>query len=71
MQTPAALRKTNAFITHAGTIDITNIAKSLENGKYIADPVRSKLPNCKQVISNIVIGKDKNEIEEKQKKICH
>ena len=31
------------------------------------DPVRSKLSNCKQVMSNIVIGKDKNVIEKSKK----
>ena len=41
--------------------------KSWENVKYIVDPVRSKLSNCKQVMSNIVIGKDKNDIEKSKK----
>lgn len=62
MQTPTVWAKPNVVITHAGTIDITSNTRSWENAKYIVDPVRSKLPNCKQVMSNIVIRKDKNEI---------
>ena len=40
-------RKPDAVVTHVRTIDITSNIKSWENFKYIMDPVRSKLPNCK------------------------
>ena len=38
----------------AGTNDLTNNSKSLENYKRMADSVRSKLPNCKLEISNVI-----------------
>ena len=50
---------------HAGTNDLTNNSKSLENYKRLADSVRSKLPNYKLAISNVITRKDKNEIDKK------
>ena len=51
---------------HAGmTNDLTNNRKSSENYKRMADLVRSKLPNCKLVISNVITRKDKNEFDKK------
>ena len=47
------------------TNDITNNTKSFENYKKIPDTIKSKLPNCKYAISNIIIRKDKPDIEKK------
>ena len=38
----------------------------LENYKRMAGSVRSKSPNCKQAISNVITRKDKNEIDKKR-----
>ena len=51
--------------TYAGTNDITNNTKSFENYKKITDTIKSKLPNCKYAISNVVMRKDKPDIEKK------
>ena len=50
---------------HAGTNDLSNNSKSLENYKRMADSVRSILPNCKLAMSNVITRKDKNEIDKK------
>ena len=50
---------------HAGTNDLSNDSKSLENYKRMADSVRSILPNCKLAMSNVITRKDKNEIDKK------
>ena len=44
---------------------IDNNSRSLENYKRMADSVKSKLPNCKLAISNVITRKDKNEIDKK------
>ena len=56
-------KKPDVVIIHAGTNDLTNNSKSLENYKRIADLVRSKLPNRKLAMSNVITRKDKNEID--------
>ena len=58
-------KKTDMIIVHAGTNDITNNTKSFENYKKITDTIKSKLLNCKYAISNVVIRKDKPDIEKK------
>ena len=62
---PEIWKKPDVVIIHAGTNDLTNNNKLLENYKGMADLVRSKLPNCKLVISNLMTRKDKNEIDKK------
>ena len=62
---PEIRKKPDVIIIHAGTNDLTNNSKSLENYKHMADSVRSKLPNCKLAISNVITRKDKNEIDKK------
>ena len=56
---PEIRKKSDLVIIHTGTNDLTSNSKSLENS------VRSKLPNCKLAISNVITRKDKNEIDRK------
>ena len=42
-----------------------NNTKSFENYKKITDSIKSKLPNCKYAISNVIIKKGKPDIENK------
>ena len=51
--------------TNAGTNDITNNTKSFEDYKKTTDTIKSKLPNCKYAISNVIMRKDKLDIEKK------
>ena len=46
-------KKADVVIIHAGTNDLTNNSKSLENYERIADLVRFKLPNRKLAVSNV------------------
>ena len=62
---PEIRKKHDVVIIHAETSDLTNNCKSLENYKCMADSVRSKLPNCKLAISNVIRRNDKNEIDKK------
>ena len=62
---PEIRKKPDVVIIHAGTNDLTNNSKSLENYKRMTDSVRSKLPNCKLAISNVLTRKDKNDIDKK------
>ena len=62
---PEVRNKPDIIIVHAGTNDITNNTKSFENYKKITDTIKSKLPNCKYAISNVVMRKDKPDIEKK------
>ena len=62
---PEVRKKPDIIIVHAGTNDITNNTKSFENYKKITDTIKSKLPNCKYAISNVVMRKDKPDIEKK------
>ena len=62
---PEVLKKSDIIIVHAGANDITNNTKSFENYKKITDTIKSKLPNCKYAISNVIIRKDKPDIEKK------
>ena len=50
-------------MVHAGTNEITNNTKSFKNYKKIMDTIKSKLPNIKYAISNVIIRKDKPDIE--------
>ena len=50
---------------HTGTKNLTNDSKSIENDKHIANLVRSKLPSCTLVISNVTTRNYKNEIDKK------
>ena len=54
---PEIRKKPEIVIIHAGTNDLTNNSKSLENCKRMADSVRSKLPNCRLTISNVITRK--------------
>ena len=62
---PEVRKKPNIIIVHAGTNDITNNTNSFENYKKITDTIKSKLPNCKYAIFNVVMRKDKQDIEKK------
>ena len=57
--------KTDIIIVNAGTNYITSNTKSFENYKKIIDTIKSKLPNCKCAISNVIMRKDKPDIEKK------
>ena len=58
-------KKPDLVIIQAGANDLTNNGKSLENFNRMTDSVRSKLPNCKLAISNVITRKDNNEIDKK------
>ena len=60
---PELRKKLDIIIVHARTNDITSNTKSFANYKKITDTIKSKLPNCKYVISNVIIRKDKPDIE--------
>ena len=62
---PEVHKKTDIIIVHAGRNDFTNNTKSFENYKKITDTIKSKLPNCKYAISNVMNRKDKPDIEKK------
>ena len=62
---PELRKKPDIIIVHAGTNEITNNTKSFENYKKITDTIKSNLPNCKYAISNVIIRKDKPDIEKK------
>ena len=64
---PEVRKKTVIIIVHANYnySDITNNTKSFENYKKITDTIKSKLPNCKYAISNVVMRKNKPDIEKK------
>ena len=49
--------KLDIIIVHAGTNDITTNIKSFE--KKIMDTIKSKLPNYKYAISNVIMRKGK------------
>ena len=59
------MQKQGMIIDNAGIHDITNNTKSFENYKVITDTIKSKSPNCKYAVSNIIIRKDKPVIENK------
>ena len=58
-------KKPDVIIVRAGTNDITNNTRSFDNYKKITDTIKSKLPNYKYAISNVVTRKDKPDIENK------
>ena len=62
---PEVRKKPDIIIVHAGTNDITNNTRSFENYKKITNTIKSKLPNCKYAISNVVMRKGKSDIETK------
>ena len=62
---PEVHKKPYIIIVDAGTNGITNNTKSFENYKKITDTIQSKLPDCKYTIRNVIIRKDKPEIEKK------
>ena len=62
---PEIRKKPYVVIIHAGINGLTSNSRSLENYKRMVDSVRSKLPNCKLAISNVVTRKDKSETEKK------
>ena len=57
---PEIRMKPDVAVIHAGTNDLTNNSKSLDNYKCMEDLVRFKLPNCKLTISNVIARNDKN-----------
>ena len=57
--------KPDLVMKHARKNDLINNSKSLANYKHMVDSVRSKLPNRKLAITNVITRKDKNEIEKK------
>ena len=64
---PEVRKKPDIIIVHVGTNDITNNTKSFENYKKITDAIKG----CHQIrvtklrISNVIIRKDKPDIEKK------
>ena len=58
-------KKPYLVIIHARINGLTSNSKSLENYKRMVDLVRSKLPNSKLAISNVVTRKDKSETDKK------
>ena len=62
---PELRKKPDMIIVYAGTNDITNNTKSFENYKKITDITKSNLPNYKYAISNVIMRKDKPDIEKK------
>ena len=52
-------KKQDIIMVHAGKNDITNNTKSFENYEKITDTIKSKLPNRKYGICNVVMRKDK------------
>ena len=62
---PEIRKKPYVVIIHAGINGLTSNSRSLENYKRMVDSVRSKLPNCKLAISNVVTRKDKSETDKK------
>ena len=57
--------KPDLVMKHNGKNDLINNSKSLANYKHMVDSVRSKLPNRKLAITNVITRKDKNEIKKK------
>ena len=56
--------KRNLIISHYTRWNTkSSNTKSLENRKRVADSVRSKSPNCKLAILNIITGNNKNKID--------
>ena len=62
---PEVRKKPDVIIVRAGTNDITNNTRSFDNYKKITDTIKSKLPNYKYAISNVVTRTDKPDIENK------
>ena len=62
---PEVRKKPDIIMVHAGKNDITNNTKSFENYKKVTDTIKSKLPNRKYSICNVVMRKDKPDIEKK------
>ena len=62
---PEVRKKIDIIIVHAGAKGITNNIKSFEGYTKITNTIKSKLPNCKHAISNVIIRKEKPDIEKK------
>ena len=68
---PEVHKKPDIIIVHSGWNDITSSTKSFENYKKVTDTIKimdtikTKLPNCKYAISNVIIRKAKQDIEKK------
>ena len=62
---PELRKKPDIIIVHAGRNNITNNTKLFENYKKIKDTIKSKLPNCKYAISNVIMRKDKPDMVKK------
>ena len=64
---PESRKNPNVIIVHVGTNELKDNKKTLENFKKMNDTVKAKTPMCKFVISDVVIRKDKPEMEKKVK----
>ena len=64
---PESRKNPNIIIVHVGTNELKDNKKTLENFKKMNDTVKAKTPMCKFVISDVVIRKDKPEMEKKVK----
>ena len=62
---PKGRKKIDIIIVHAGAKGITNNPKSFKDYTKITNTIKSKLPNCKYAISNVIIRKEKPDIEKK------
>ena len=62
---PEVRKKIDIIIVHAGAKGITNNTKSFKDYTKITNTIKSKLPNCKYAISNVIIRKEKPDIEKK------
>ena len=56
-------RKPESLIVHAGTNDLTNEINLLNNVKKIVTKTKQKSPNTVTSFSNIIIRKDKKNLE--------
>lgn len=66
---PSVHKKPDIIILHAGTNDIPNDLKTIDNIKKIDDYIKVNSPATKLVISNIITRNDKNGYREKVTKM--
>ena len=52
-------------MVHVEANNNTSNTRTFKNNKKITDIIKSKLPNCKYTISNVIMRKDKPGIERK------
>ena len=62
---PEVCKKRDIIVFHAGTNGITSNTKTFICYEKITDTTKSKLPNCKYAISNVIIRKEKPDIQRK------